>query len=72
MQLYKAIRSFDKLANNRKMQWRKILQPGEMLIFDNWRVMHGRGEFIGKRKMSGCYINREDFESSCRMHNLSI
>ena len=72
MQLYKAIRSFDKLANNRKMQWRKILEPGEMLIFDNWRVMHGRGEFTGKRKMSGCYINREDFESSCRMHNLSI
>ena len=54
------------------MQWRKILEPGEMLIFDNWRVMHGRGEFIGKRKMCGCYINREDFESSCRMHNLSI
>ncbi len=71
-QLYKAIRNFDQLANNERLQWRKVLKPGEMLIFDNWRVMHGRGEFKGKRKMSGCYINREDFESSCRMHKLLI
>ena len=68
---YKANRTFDKLANNRDLQWRQILKPGQLLIFDNWRILHGRGEFKGTRKMSGCYINREDFESSCRMHNIN-
>ena len=67
---YTAIRAFDKLANAKEMQWRQILKPGQLLIFNNWRVLHGRSEFSGKRKMSGCYINKEDFESVCRMNNI--
>lgn len=68
---YDSIRAFDKLANEKSMQWRKILKPGQMLIFNNWRILHGRSEFKGKRKMAGCYINKEDFESSCRMFGLN-
>ena len=67
---YAAIRAFDKLANAKEMQWRQILKPGQLLIFNNWRVLHGRSEFSGKRKMSGCYINKEDFESVCRMKSI--
>ena len=67
---YTAIRAFDKLANAKEMQWRQILKPGQLLIFNNWRVLHGRSEFSGKRKMSGCYINKEDFESVCRMNSI--
>ena len=33
---YDSIRTFDKLANEKTMQWRKILEPGQMLIFNNW------------------------------------
>ena len=67
---YTAIRKFDKLANDKEMQWRQILKPGQLLIFNNWRVLHGRSEFSGKRKMSGCYINKEDFESVCRINSI--
>ena len=67
---YTAIRKFDKLANDKEMQWRQILKPGQLLIFNNWRVLHGRSEFSGKRKMSGCYINKEDFESVCRINSV--
>ncbi len=63
---YHALGVYDKLANSRNLQWRHILAPGEMLIFDNWRVMHGRGVFTGKRKMAGCYLNHEDVESCAR------
>ena len=52
----------NRFANDKEMQWRQILKPGQLLIFNNWRVLHGRSEFSGKRKMSGCYINKEDFE----------
>ena len=70
MNFYKAIKVFDTLANDKKYQWRYILKPGELLIFNNWRVMHGRGAFSGIRKMAGCYINKEDFDSCCRMNNI--
>ena len=69
-QLYAAIRNFEARANAPEYQWRYTLKPGEMLVFDNWRVLHGRGAFQGRRKMSGAYVNREDYESSVRMRGL--
>lgn len=69
-QLYAAIRSFEARANAPEYQWRYTLKPGEMLVFDNWRVLHGRGAFQGRRKMSGAYVNREDYESRVRMRGL--
>ena len=70
LKFYDAIREFDLIANNREYQWRHILKPGELLIFNNWRILHGRGSFKGDRKMSGCYINKEDFDSACRMNKV--
>ena len=67
---YEAISLFDNLANSKQYQWRHILKPGELLIFNNWRVLHGRGSFNGKRKIKGCYINKEDFDSSCKINGL--
>lgn len=69
-QLYAAIRNFEARANAPEYQWRYTLKPGEMLVFDNWRVLHGRGAFQGRRKMSGAYVNREDYESCVRMRGL--
>jgi len=69
--LYAGIRAFDGLANDPRMQWRYTLAPGDMLVFDNWRVLHGRGAFRGQRKMAGAYINREDFESRARSCGLT-
>ena len=70
IKFYDAIKKFDNLANKSEFQWKHILKPGELLIFNNWRILHGRGSFKGKRKMSGCYINMEDFESICKINNL--
>ena len=70
IKFYEAIRKFDLMANSKEYQWRHVLKPGELLIFNNWRVLHGRGSFDGTRKISGCYINKEDFDSSCRMNGI--
>ncbi len=64
---YDAIRAFDHLANDRQLQWRHVLAPGESMLFDNWRAMHGRAAYTGKRTMCGAYLNHEDFESKLRM-----
>ena len=47
--------------------WLSIpLRPGMALIFDNWRLLHGRMGYSGKRVFCGCYHNHEDFESALR------
>ena len=71
LKFYEAIKKFDLIANNKDYQWRYILKPGELLIFNNWRILHGRGSFNGVRKMSGCYINKEDFDSSCKLNGIN-
>lgn len=42
------------------------LRPGMALVFDNWRLLHGRLGYAGKRVFCGCYHNHEDFESALR------
>ena len=64
--LYNALRAFDNLANSTAMQWRQVLRPGEALLFDNWRALHGRYAYTGNRTMCGAYLNHEDFESRLR------
>lgn len=67
IQFYDAIRAFEEIVNEPSMQWRHILRPGQALLFDNWRTLHGRGAFRGARKMCGGYLNREDVESKLRL-----
>ncbi|RMZ00198.1 hypothetical protein D0864_03800 [Hortaea werneckii] len=68
---YDAAAQFDEILSNVKNQYWFQLQPGKMLLFDNWRVLHGRAAFTGKRRMCGGYINRDDFISKYRTTNLS-
>jgi len=63
---YDALRVFEELANDPAMQWRHVLQPGEVLLLDNWRVLHGRAAYTGDRQMCGAYLNREDVDSRLR------
>jgi trimethyllysine dioxygenase len=42
------------------------LKPGTVMIFDNWRLLHGRMAYIGKRTMTGCYVLRTEFLSALR------
>ncbi|TKA71703.1 hypothetical protein B0A55_07141 [Friedmanniomyces simplex] len=68
---YDAAAKFDAILNERKNQYCFQLKPGRMLLFDNWRVLHGRAAFTGKRRMCGGYIGRDDFISRFRTTNYS-
>lgn len=50
--------------------WTFQLTPGTVMIFDNWRVLHGRQAYTGKRVMTGCYVSRTDFQSVARTHGI--
>ena len=58
---YKALREFTAItADPNNQLWFK-LSPGTLLIMGNWRVLHGRSGFTGKRMMQGCYVSMDDF-----------
>lgn len=84
---YEAARKFDEILKRDDMQYWAQMRPGRPLIFDNWRVLHGRSAFSGKRRICGGYskhpfsatvityadlkVNHDDFISRWRNTNFS-
>ncbi|TVY82095.1 Trimethyllysine dioxygenase [Lachnellula suecica] len=68
---YNAARKWDETLRRKDMQYWAQLKPGRPLIFDNWRVLHGRSVFTGKRRMCGGYINHDDYISRWRNTNFT-
>ncbi|KAL4975059.1 hypothetical protein BDW66DRAFT_138441 [Aspergillus desertorum] len=64
---YKAAKHFNEIIHREDMEIWTQLQPGTALIFDNWRMLHGRSAFTGKRRMCGGYISNDDFLSRYRV-----
>ncbi|MDB9866051.1 trimethyllysine dioxygenase [Candidatus Thioglobus sp.] len=66
VKFYDAYKIFHNLANNPSRQFEFMLDPGKVLTFDNWRLLHARSSLSGYRQLCGGYHNREDFESKLR------
>ncbi|XP_047135498.1 trimethyllysine dioxygenase, mitochondrial isoform X1 [Hydra vulgaris] len=59
--------AFLDIIYSKEQEFRLKLTPGNLLIVNNWRVLHGRTSFTGKRSLSGCYINMDDYLSTIRV-----
>lgn len=62
----KPARIFEELINDESAIYKEKMEPGECVLFDNLRVMHGRTAFDaagGSRWLRGTYIAGEDFLS---------
>ena len=59
--LYKALVTFGRLLDNPGAVLKFKLTPGRTLLVDNWRVLHGRTAFTGRREICGCYLPRDDW-----------
>ncbi len=60
---YDAYGELHRLINDRDRWFAVRLDPGDALLFDNWRVLHGRNAYTGRRIFHGCYHNRDDYLS---------
>lgn len=65
-QIFDGLAAIDRIAADPASRFEVDLRPGDMILLDNWRVLHGRRAFDGKRKMAGGYVSREDVESTTR------
>ena len=60
-------RSREALRRRRRPRRRVRLAPGDALVMDNSRVMHGRAPFSGaERRLQGCYVDADGVGRSCR------
>lgn len=67
---YRAYQKFMAMTRDPKYILNLKLKGGEMVVFDNRRVLHGRSAFdpnTGRRHLHGCYVDRGEFESRLRM-----
>lgn len=67
---YRAYRAFMAMTRDPGYRLTFKLEAGEMVVFDNRRVLHGREAFdpsTGFRHLHGCYVDRGEFTSRLRL-----
>ncbi|MFL6600369.1 MAG: TauD/TfdA family dioxygenase [Steroidobacteraceae bacterium] len=68
--LYGALGKFWRMLRESKYRLNVRLEPGQLIAYDNNRVLHGRAPFdasSGERHLQGCYLNKEDLDSRLRL-----
>nr|KAJ3411734.1 hypothetical protein HK105_002553 [Polyrhizophydium stewartii] len=64
---YAALREWTLLLRAKDNElWTQLL-PGTAVMVDNWRVLHGRAEFSGFRRLVGSYHGWDDYRSRVKM-----
>ena len=68
---YDALRLFHHMADQPEFALKFRLTAGDIMCFDNRRVLHGRDAFTGsgKRHLQGVYIDRDEIMSRARALN---
>jgi gamma-butyrobetaine dioxygenase len=69
---YRARRQVDGMLRSPSYELRFLLEDGELLMFDNQRLLHGRSAFDpqeGLRHLQGCYIDMDGVRSLYRVLN---
>ncbi|XP_043190259.1 trimethyllysine dioxygenase, mitochondrial-like [Amphibalanus amphitrite] len=69
---YGAYGRLTELLWDARRRLRLKLRPGTVILIDNWRVLHGRAAFTGRRHMCGAYMARSDVLSRARSVGLLI
>jgi len=67
--MYTALQRFESILYDRDLWWRPLLAPGDLLVIDNHRVLHGREAFdaaSGERHLQCCNVERDDFHNRYR------
>ena len=65
-EFYRALKAFEKILEDTRFHINTPLQPGELVVFDNARVLHSRTAFEGARHMEGAYLEWGAFYATWR------
>ncbi|OZJ06472.1 hypothetical protein BZG36_00534 [Bifiguratus adelaidae] len=59
-EFYDAYNLFTKTIRDPRNQYRFALNTGDIVLYDNYRMVHARTPFIGSRWVRGVYLSKED------------
>jgi gamma-butyrobetaine dioxygenase len=65
-----AMRVFTQVAHDPRFMISSAFTPGDLVGFDNRRILHGRDAFdpgAGRRRLRGCYMDHDDLFSRLRV-----
>jgi gamma-butyrobetaine dioxygenase len=69
-EFYAAYRRFGELLRERSFQLTTRLEQGDLVLFDNQRILHGRTGFASARHarhLRGCYLTRDSVYSEAAL-----
>ncbi|MEM7140858.1 MAG: TauD/TfdA family dioxygenase [Actinomycetota bacterium] len=72
---YAALRRFSQVAGSEAFQLRYAFEPGDLVAFDNRRILHGRSPIDadgGSRVLHGTYIDHDEIYSRLRVLTRSL
>ncbi|MEM8553261.1 MAG: TauD/TfdA family dioxygenase [Pseudomonadota bacterium] len=67
---YRAVQLFNTHCRSDRFLCRTPLRAGDLILFDNRRMLHGRDSFdpqSGTRRLQGCYLDRDEILSRLRI-----
>lgn len=67
---YRAAQLFNAHCRSDRFLCRTPFAPGDLVLFDNRRLLHGRDSFnpqSGTRRLEGCYLDRDEILSRLRI-----
>ncbi|XP_028028600.1 trimethyllysine dioxygenase, mitochondrial [Bombyx mandarina] len=67
---YRSLKNLARYYENKENQWIFKLVPGLVMVIDNFRLLHGRNGFTGRRVLCGAYVSRSDWLDKARSLNL--
>ncbi len=66
---YKAIKNFIKIIRDSNNEFWISLREDQVIIFDNFRLLHGRSQIDGLRTLVTAYLSRDDYHSKLTVTN---
>ena len=70
VEVYRALRKLAALTRDARYRVCLRLEAGDLMMFDNRRVLHGRDAFrpaTGRRHLQGCYVDHDEVLSRIRV-----
>ncbi|XP_041795505.1 gamma-butyrobetaine dioxygenase [Chelmon rostratus] len=73
---YRALKAFVDIMNRPENVVTYRMEPGDMVTFDNWRLLHGRRSYISRpdrlRHLEGAYLDWDEVMSRLRILRSSV
>ncbi|XP_022909628.2 trimethyllysine dioxygenase, mitochondrial [Onthophagus taurus] len=69
---YDAYKRLGEEINKEEQKYWLKLNPGTVIFIDNFRVLHGRASYSGFRRLTGCYVARNEWTSTAKNLGLHL